>query len=210
MKDLFKALQEDLPEFTHEQEFEVPWRPPTAVQPVEAAELPGGTVPNAKERTPGSCSGQALELHPNARANFDAKAEPLLSMLVASPAVSETDARVAARTPSKQVVAPLPPHAVPAETTLFRNLEGTTAARTFVHGGMIMGLQGEGYRALRRIAEAMQRTQTLRALVGVDTREKLMRDYEARTGMVFGDAPTFADVIASVAAIQERVNERSS
>jgi hypothetical protein len=39
-----------------------------------------------------------------------------------------------------------------------------------------------------------------------DMLDRLRRDYEAMSGMIFGDAPAFEDVIASVAALEARLN----
>jgi hypothetical protein len=118
----------------------------------------------------------AIELHANARANFDVKAEALLGRLVSAPAEPEADA-TDRRAPSEQVVTRLPPDARQSETPVFRDGEGTIVARAFIHDGQVVGLQVDGYRALRTLAEAMQKTDALRPLVTVGTLEALIFEW---------------------------------
>jgi hypothetical protein len=57
---------------------------------------------------------------------------------------------------------------------VFRDGEGTITARAFIHDRRMVGLQGAGYRALRALAEQMQGTSGLSAVVTVDRVEELI------------------------------------
>lgn len=141
----------------------------------------------------------SIELHPNARDNFDAKAHALLSELISAPAEVEADAGAAPRRNLEQIATPLPDNAVQRAVEVFRNGDGEIVARSFVHAGMITGLQGEGYRALRRLAEAMQRTSALRMLIGVNTLELWIFEWVRSRVVSSTDASMSHVVLARVA-----------
>lgn len=172
MNDVLDALLGDLGEFTQETTAHIPWQPPEA-----DAGTPAAQSPRAVERVASGRNVHSLpELHQKARVNFDAKAEALLGLLVSTPA-APGEASAGPRAGSEQVVTRLPGHARLSETHVFRDGGGAVAARAFTHDGYMVGLQRDGYRALRTLSEAMQSTAALRSVVVVESLEALIFDW---------------------------------
>lgn len=197
MKELLRALLGDRDEPTVDIETRIDWEPPTA-----GAEGLGEAVEESAAQPASVRNGaQAIELHPEARTNFDTKAESLLSTLISIPAEPVPGTGPAEDSAAEQIVTRLPDHAIPSKTTVFRDGEGIIVARSFVHDGMITGVQGEGYRTLRKLAEGMQRTPTLRLIVGVDALERLIFDWVRARVSGLTDMPMSAVVLSQVAAL---------
>lgn len=168
MNDLLEALLGDLGEFTQETSAHIDWQPPAGVNtPADLDTAAAGRV------APGRNVHALSELHPKARANFDARSETLLGLLVSTSATpDETSAEP--RAGSGQVATRLPDHARLSETHVFRDGGGAIAARAFTHEDHVVGLQGDGYRTLRTLSEAMQGTAALRSVVAVESLEALI------------------------------------
>jgi hypothetical protein len=145
-----------------------------------------------------------LELHPKAQENFNQKAEALLSLLVAGPAADVEAPPPGAAGVQELFTTRLPDHAVRSDVTVLRDLEGTILARCFVHRDQIIGLKDEGYLALRRLAEGMQRVPALRSLIGVDVLEELIFSWLHARVTGSAGCPMSTEVLAHVA---ERLNE---
>ena len=172
MNDLLDALLGDLGEFTQETNAHIDWQPPAA-----GVHTPADLDTGAAERVaPGRNAHPLPELHQKAREHFDAKAEALLGLLVSSPA-TPSEASAEPRAGDEQVVTRLPDHARLSETHVFRDGGGALAARAFTHNDHVVGLQRDGYRALRTLSEAMQGTAALRSVVGVESLEALIFDW---------------------------------
>lgn len=206
MKALLQALREDHAEGTMDVEFRIDTRP----VPAAPAGTDGSIERRAAKRETARAEGvkpdpPALDLYPDARTNFDRKAEALLPMLVVSsaaePAPSQAPPARGIVDPEAPFVTYLPDHAVQSHFQTFRDGDGVVTARAFTHGGMITGLQGEGYCALRKLAEAMQGTRPLRPIVGVDAIERLIFDWVRARALVSDDTPMCARVLPGIESV---------
>lgn len=171
MDELLRALQADLSEPT----MDLRVRIDHTADAFSAAEkhAPVQTVSEAGSDTH-SATAPPLGLHPGARTNFDAKAEALLSALKSIPDSDVPPVPDPTPPDSKPFAKYLPDHAIQENQQSFRDGEGNLIARSFTHGGMITGFQYEGYHALRRLAEAMQRTGSLRDVVSTASLDELI------------------------------------
>jgi hypothetical protein len=107
-----------------------------------------------------------LELHPEAAKNLDAKAEELLTKLAPDPHVRR-------RRPEGSFVPDIVIHEISEDAVLevietgYVNPLGREIAKTFPHDTGVLGLFGEDYKDLVRLAEVMQKAKTLRDKVSV-------------------------------------------
>ena len=140
---------------------------------------------------------QPIDLHPEARANFDLKAVSLLDEVVSSPldsGLSEPTSPIRAQQLAKQ----LPNHAVRAAVEVFRDSNSIVVARSFTNDGMITGLQGRGYSQLRRLAESLQRTAALRDIVSAAVLEQFIFEWVRDRVLGTTSSPMSDQVLASV------------
>jgi hypothetical protein len=172
VKDLLRALRDDLGELTQEQDVHIDWQP---ARPSPQPSTPeSGESPVAHESSPLTDS---IELHTDAKRNFDAKAESIFGLLRTAPLDEERPEPSEVPEGAKPIVTELPPHAIRDDTLLFRDHEGVITARLFEHDGSAIGLDGPGYQRLRKLAEDMQRTQALKSIVALDTVEQLVFEW---------------------------------
>lgn len=188
MKALLHALLGDRDEPTVDIQVQIPWSP-------QALESRGTT----ETADPSTAEAMPLDLHPNARANFDEKAEALLAMLVTGPADAGRAPSTDPTGANEPFVSRLPDHAIASGVTVFRDFEGSIVARCFEYRGEIIGLQDDGYRALRKVAEGLQRTTTLRGVIGVDSLEALIFRWLRARVVGAMSHPMSAEVLAGVA-----------
>lgn len=168
--DVLKSVRDDV---SMQISFTIPWEKSDPKEMAgEAPSMQSGSTP---------ASQLSLQFHASAREHFDAKALALLSQNDSMPFIHElTDANT--DSPDSGVIAtPLPPNSIRQPIEVYHDVEGTVVARSFVEGEVINGLQHEGYRDLRRLAEAMQRTPALRTLCGVATIERLLFEWFRET-----------------------------
>lgn len=174
MDALLQALQADLDEATINFRVRIPWDVEDSSGEGQQRSAPAASEEGSLTQPRGA---SPLRLHPDASTNFDAKAEELLSALVSLPDDEAPPPPDPVPRDSQPVATYLPEHAIPESFRSFRDGEGHLIARCFTEGGMITGLQDEGYRALRRLAEAMQRTGPLRDAVSTDTVDELIFEW---------------------------------
>lgn len=130
-----------------------------------------------------------LELHPEAAKNFNQKAEELLPELTAR-----------SRTVHHRPAGPLDPDVHVAANFTHENIIGDVqvqhvdyfgneVAKTFEHGGELIGLFDESYKKLVRIAEGMQKSKTLRNTVSVTLLSDLIFNWVTLTYKSVPTAP---------------------
>ena len=195
MKDLLRALQTDLSEITQESSVHMNWALPHA-----DVNTPAETPPSAG---PSETQGTAhkFSLHPNARLNFDAKAESLLGMVSVVPPDHCPERESPGPQAEPPFATPLPRNAVPGRSVSFHDYEGAPVARVFREDTFEAGLQGDGYQALRAIAETLQRTPAMRSLVAVETLERLIFEWVRERIAGRTDRPMTAVVLDQAAAL---------
>lgn len=119
-----------------------------------------------------------LELHPDAAANFNEKADSLLLEL-------------APVSPRPRCAAPFPPDPFAAAHITDADIlgeirlglvdnAGVEVGKHFVHGGRLVGLEGEAFKRLITLADALQRTQGLREKVSTELITDLAFDWMRR------------------------------
>jgi hypothetical protein len=129
-----------------------------------------------------------LELHPEAAKSFDARAEELRTKLTPDPHVRR-------RRPEGSFVPGIVIHEMPEEAVLevietgYVNPLGREIAKIFRHGSDVLGLFGESYKDLVRLAEAMQKTRTLRDKVSVALLTELIFNWIARRHQQAAETP---------------------
>lgn len=108
-----------------------------------------------------------LELHPEAARNFNAKAEGLLAELASAPRRVHRGHQ-GPLDPDIHVVAHLEPEDIIGDIK-FGHVDdfGNEVAKTFEAGAELIGLFGESYKNLVRIAEAMHKVKTLHTAVSL-------------------------------------------
>lgn len=174
MRELLQALIADREEPTQESQATFDWDPPSEMDPP--------VVQRGSAATTAETPAPTLELHPNAQANFDSKGEELLAELVRSPADAVVDQPRNTDLEREQLAERLPEHTIRGSVETFRDAEGLVTGRCFIAENEIVGLQGLGHRHLRELAENIQRTQSLRSIVGVDVMEQMLFEWvRART-----------------------------
>lgn len=197
MKVLLQALQTDLSEITQESSVHMNWAPPSG-----DANPPAEAPPSTRtSQAQGVGAVPTLDLHPNARSNFDARAELLLGMVsVVPPGLGLGD-----ESPGSQAeppfTTPLPPNAVLGRSVLFHDYEGAPVARVFREDSFEAGLKGDDYQALRAIAETLQRTPAMRSLVAVETLERLIFEWVRERTAGRTDRPMTDVVLDQTAAL---------
>ena len=111
-----------------------------------------------------------LKLHPNAEENFNRQAEELLTELSSE------------HTDENRTNAPFAPEFHIAASFTQQDMigdigfseihpAGQTASRAFIHDGAKLGLFGESYKKLARLAEKMQSARELRTVISIKTLE---------------------------------------
>jgi hypothetical protein len=121
-----------------------------------------------------------LEIHPEAAKNFDKKAVELLSEVEARPRPGgrrragplDPDIHVAAHVPAEVIIGDI-------EIQLTDRL-GNDVAKTYRRGGDLVGLYGEGYKRLVRIAEQVQKAKPVQNAVSLSLLTDLIFDWVAR------------------------------
>jgi hypothetical protein len=121
-----------------------------------------------------------LEIHPEAARNFDKKTEELLSEMEARPrpvhrgpdGPLDPDIHVAAHIPPEGIIGGIKIHL----TDGF----GNEVAKTYERGTDLVGLFGEGYKKLIRIAEGMQKAKALKNTVSLSLLSDVIFDWIAR------------------------------
>ena len=196
MMDLLRALREDLAEPTQDSTVEIDWG---------GAERLGAThqrgESGAHTQSESSAPAAEITLHPEARRNFDAKADALLTMLSLVPPDPEGSTESDDMGERAHVVTELPPHARPGRTLLFRDGEGAPVARVYRHGATEVGLQGTGYRELRTLAERMQGTRDLRSVITVEMLERLIFEWLGERFVGATTTPMTDAVLARIAML---------
>ena len=109
-----------------------------------------------------------ISLHPDAKHNFDEKANLLATSLTPDPQVFD-DSQVTSAMP--YVSGTIGKDDIIPEENVWsrRDHSGREIARFFQSGGRVFGLEGESYLAFRKLAESIQRTQVLRDSISLDT-----------------------------------------
>lgn len=119
-----------------------------------------------------------LELHPEAAKSFNAKAEALLTKVAPDPNMPRPRQRgsfvpdIVIHEMSEDAVQEV-------LATGYVNSLGREIAKTFPHGSGMLGLFGENYKDLVRLAEAVQKVKTLRDKVSVELLTDLIFEWIA-------------------------------
>lgn len=119
-----------------------------------------------------------LELHPDAAANFNEKADSLLLELAP---VSPRPRCAVPFPPDPFVAAHITDADILGEVRLgLVDNAGVEVGKHFVHGGTLVGLEGEAFKRLITLADALQRTEGLREKVSTELITDLAFDWMRR------------------------------
>lgn len=117
-----------------------------------------------------------LELHPDAAKNFDAKAEELVPKLTPDPYIK-------VRKPEGEFFPDLGTHEIPPEdikdlqSDSYIDFIGREVAKYFKHGDVDIGLFGESYKDIVRLAERVQKTKSLHDKVSIKLLKNLIFEW---------------------------------
>jgi hypothetical protein len=121
-----------------------------------------------------------LEIHPEAARNFDKKAEELLTEIEARP-LSGRRRQGGASSPDVHIAASIQPKDTIGDIEIqLTDRYGNDVAKTYQRGGDLVGLFGEGYKKLVRIAEGVQKTKLVQNAVSLSLLTDLIFDWLAR------------------------------
>jgi hypothetical protein len=166
MDELLELLKTARDDVTIHFSFVVPW---------EAKEK-AATEDSGREENPNGEPRHILAFHASAHENFNAKALELLTQLSSSSFFLEQPS-AADSAEDGPIIHHVPSSAERYPIDVFRDGAGAVVARSFVHEGIISGLQADAYRNLRRLAEGIQRTSNFRKMASIATVEKLLFEW---------------------------------
>lgn len=121
-----------------------------------------------------------LEMHPQARQNYDKKAEGLVTRL--RPAPDQFKQKGGRPNPNIHTVHSFTPENIIGEMTFgWTDFTGGVVAKAFAEGGQLIGLFGEDYTELTRVAEGIQKSITPRGVVSLLRLSDLIFDWAKQT-----------------------------
>lgn len=133
-----------------------------------------------------------LTFHPDAKRNFDEKANALAASLTSNAPVFDDSQGISV---NPHVKAAFGKADILPDSSVWSQADhaGDETARYFDAGGQVFGLEGEKYLAFRRLAESIQRTDGMRDTISLDTIIDLLTQWlrSTRTGKAQETATDF-------------------